>query len=189
MPSSRATIAAGTSPPRVMQTIASKGPASASRHASARASRWNWSQETGKCFCGCCTCGRWLGLGGSASFCLAHVDDEVEARRHAGTRPSHTHQQLAMEEVVTGIGGLAGKIELRSQETLAGRLHRDVIVPGAAGIEPRLDSAEAITTLRVGEHMTAIAEAAIVVGTPIVGVPQINERALDRPAAAGEYKT
>src|SRR5262249_58312871 len=108
---------------------------------------------------------------------------------NAGTRPSHTHQQLAMEEIVTGVGRLAGKIELRSQEPLAGRLHLDVIVPGAAGIEPRLDGAEAIATLRVGEHMTAIAEAAIVVGTPVVGVPQINERALDRSAAAGEHKT
>src|SRR6478736_1184186 len=46
--SSRATIAAGTSPPRVMQTIAWNGPAAASRQAKARASRWNWSQETGK---------------------------------------------------------------------------------------------------------------------------------------------
>src|SRR5262249_4450561 len=187
--SSRAKIAAGTSPPRVMQTIASKGPASASRHASARASRWNWSQETGKCFCGCCTCGRWLGLGGSAGFCLAHVDDEVEARRHAGARPSHTHQQLATEEIVTGVGRLAGEKNRRVAAGLAGRLHLDVIVPGAAGIEPRLDGAEAIATLRVGEHMTAIAEAAIVVGTPVVGVPQINERALDRSAAAGEHKT
>src|SRR5215213_244640 len=42
---------AGTSPPRVMQTIASNGPAPARRQASARASRWNWSQETGKAFC------------------------------------------------------------------------------------------------------------------------------------------
>ena len=41
-------MAAGTSPPRVMQTMASNGPLSASRQASARASRWNWSQETGK---------------------------------------------------------------------------------------------------------------------------------------------
>src|ERR1700689_1121905 len=46
--SSRATIAAGTRPPRVMATIALKGPAEASRQASARASRWNWSHETGK---------------------------------------------------------------------------------------------------------------------------------------------
>jgi hypothetical protein len=39
MPSSRATIAAGTRPPRVMHTIAANGPTSASRHASARASQ------------------------------------------------------------------------------------------------------------------------------------------------------
>src|SRR3954451_24833691 len=51
LPSSRATIAAGTSPPRVMQTIASNGPAPASRQASARASRWNWSKETGNALC------------------------------------------------------------------------------------------------------------------------------------------
>ena len=46
--SSRATIAAGTRPPRVMATMALNGPAAASRQASARASRWNWSHETGK---------------------------------------------------------------------------------------------------------------------------------------------
>src|SRR6185437_1488437 len=53
MPSSRATIAAGTRPPRVMQTIASNGPKPLNRQASARESRWNWSQETGKIFAGC----------------------------------------------------------------------------------------------------------------------------------------
>src|SRR5688572_12198597 len=50
--SSRATIAAGTSPPRVMQTTAWNGPDPDSRHASARASRWNWSHETGNAFSG-----------------------------------------------------------------------------------------------------------------------------------------
>src|SRR5262245_21880880 len=188
MPSSRATIAAGTSPPRVMQTIAVNGPASASRHASARASRWNWSQETGNCFCGCCTCNRGCAPAGSPTPpCLAHVDDEVEARRHAGPRLRNAHQQLAMEEVVAGVGGLARKIELRGQEPLAGRLHLGVIVPGAAGIKPRLDGAEAVAALRVGEHMAAIAEAAIVIGATIVRVPQIDERALDRPTAAGQH--
>ena len=48
--SSRAMIAAGTSPPRVIATMASNGPEEARRQASARASRWNWSQETGKAF-------------------------------------------------------------------------------------------------------------------------------------------
>src|SRR5215470_3998706 len=120
MPSSRATIAAGTSPPRVTQTIALNGPASASRHASARASRWNWSQETGNCFCGCCTYSRSLSAGGIAAASLAHIDDEVEARCHAGARARDPHQQLAVEEVVAGIGGLAWKIKLRGQEPLAG---------------------------------------------------------------------
>src|SRR5690349_9803081 len=92
-----------------------------------------------------------------------------------------------MEEVVAGVGGLAREIELRGQEPLAGRLHLDVIVPGAAGIKSRLDGAEAITALLVGEHMTAIAEAATVIGTAVVRVPQINQRTLDRPAAAGQY--
>src|SRR5439155_19069702 len=36
-------------------------------------------------------------------------------------------------------------------------------------------------------HMTAIAEAAIVIGAAVVRMPQVNERALDWPAAAGEH--
>src|SRR3546814_17477043 len=48
MPSSRATIAAGTRPPRGMATIASNGPRSASRQARARVSRWSSAQVTGK---------------------------------------------------------------------------------------------------------------------------------------------
>ena len=50
MPSSRATMPAGTSPPRVTATIAEKPPTAESRQASARASRWKASQETGKAF-------------------------------------------------------------------------------------------------------------------------------------------
>src|SRR5689334_2374209 len=52
MPSSREMIAAGTRPPRVMQTMALNGPEPERRQASARASRWNWSQETGKALSG-----------------------------------------------------------------------------------------------------------------------------------------
>src|SRR5436305_6165074 len=47
-PSSRATIAAGTRPPRVIAITALNGPTSFSRQVSARQSLWNWSQETGK---------------------------------------------------------------------------------------------------------------------------------------------
>src|ERR1700731_4113270 len=52
MPSSRATTAADTRPPRVTHTIASNGPVPLSRQASARESRWNWSHDTGKIFAG-----------------------------------------------------------------------------------------------------------------------------------------
>src|SRR4029077_3541125 len=45
-----------------MQTIASKGPAPLNRQASARESRWNWSQDTGKIFAGS------TGLSGSGVF-------------------------------------------------------------------------------------------------------------------------
>src|SRR3954447_16780052 len=86
LPSSRATIAAGTSPPRVMQTIASKGPAPASRQASARASRWNCSQETGKAFWGAALAAgageRASGKGALAGEALEDLVDGVERRRH-----------------------------------------------------------------------------------------------------------
>src|SRR5262249_11078020 len=52
MSSSRATTAAGTSPPRVTATMPLKGPASISRQASALAGRWSSSQVTGKFVCG-----------------------------------------------------------------------------------------------------------------------------------------
>src|SRR5262249_422965 len=55
MPSSRATMAAGTSPPRVMHTMAANGPAPLSRQASARESRWNWSHDTGNALDGATT--------------------------------------------------------------------------------------------------------------------------------------
>ena len=50
---SRAMMAAGTKPPRVIATMPRQGPGSTSRQASARESRCNWSQETGKVFCLC----------------------------------------------------------------------------------------------------------------------------------------
>src|SRR5918992_1820213 len=98
MPNSRATIAAGTSPPRVMQTIAVNGPASASRHASARASRWNWSHDTGNAFCGCAGSGA---INGSD----LQVDHEIESRRHRAALSVDLHQQLLAEQAVAPVRG------------------------------------------------------------------------------------
>src|SRR3954463_8339323 len=86
-----------------MQTIASNGPAPASRQASARASRWNWSQETGKAFCVgavmIASRSRWRPLGAQprqevldrahrardrGGVLAAHDDLVLEARRREG---------------------------------------------------------------------------------------------------------
>src|SRR5262245_62101712 len=128
MPSSRATIAAGTRPPRVMHTTAANGPASASRQASARASRWNWSHDTGNGLCGIAgagcavgTCA--VGCGGagpresamalSVRAASAHVQHKIEPRRNPRSRVGDLHQELAVEEIVAGIERLVREIELR----------------------------------------------------------------------------
>jgi hypothetical protein len=66
-----------------------------------------------------------------------------------------------------------------------------MIVPGAARIGSRLNGAEAIAALLVGEYMTAIAEAAIVIGAAVVrgigpkdaGVGPKDNIARSRPAS------
>src|ERR1700730_3187775 len=77
-PSSRATIAAGTSPPRVIAITAWNGPTSFSRQVSARQSRWNWSHETGKALPARSAA---LSSGGSAIIVLLHLPDHGGRRR------------------------------------------------------------------------------------------------------------
>src|SRR5215471_6345053 len=115
MPSSRATIAAGTSPPRVTQTIAWNGPAPASRQASARIAmeliprdrkglvrlrlrlleRLRHRSPTGK---------GW--------DLLAHVEHEIEPRSEPVAGLRHSHHQLAAEQSVTAVHRLVRKVEL-----------------------------------------------------------------------------
>src|SRR5215471_10063739 len=132
MPSSRATIAAGTRPPRVTQTIAWNGPAPASRHTSARASRWNWSHETGKAFCGCCS-GCAMTFGPPP---LPHVEHEIEPRGKAVAGIGHAHHQLAAKEAVAAVRRLVREIELRGEQRPLRRLHLEMVVAGSAGIDP-----------------------------------------------------
>src|SRR5438874_11547971 len=130
MPSSRATMAAGTRPPRVTHTIAWNGPAPASRQASARASRWNWSQETGKAFCGC-GCGWACGSGCAMALLggwkqaevLPQIEHEIEPRRKAIPSLRHAHQELAPEQAVAAVGRFIGEIELGGENALLRRLH------------------------------------------------------------------
>src|SRR5215467_7550727 len=113
MSSSRATIAAGTRPPRVTQTTAWNGPAPASRQTSARASRWNWSHETGNAFSGCCSgCAMTLLSAGP----LADVEHEIEARGKAVAGLGHAHHELAAKEAVAAVHRLVREIELGGEQ-------------------------------------------------------------------------
>jgi hypothetical protein len=117
---------------------------------------------------------------------LAHVEHEIEPRREVVASVGHSHHQLAAEQAVTPVRRLVRKIELRGEHALLWRLHLDVIVAGAAGVERRQDGPEAIAALGVGEQVSAIAESASVVLAALVGVPEIDERPRNRPAGAGE---
>src|SRR3569623_856971 len=89
MLSSRATIAAGTRPPRVMATQASKGPSAVRRQASARLSRWNWSQLTGKLLVrGSFTLASWhsIGIGGWQAGLLMFGGHHVIDRLRGGAQ-------------------------------------------------------------------------------------------------------
>src|ERR1700758_5551290 len=133
MPSSRATIAAGTRPPRVPQTIAGTGPAPASRQARARASRWNWSHETGKAFCGCgCACSSGCAIvlpkRKRAGGLLAHVEHEIEPCGEPVAGLRHSHHQLAAEQTVAAVHRLVRGVELGGGHASLRRLHPYVVV-------------------------------------------------------------
>src|SRR5262249_51575796 len=74
--------------------------------------------------------------------------------------------------------------ELGGEHALLRHLHLDVIVTRAAGIERGQDGAEAVAALGIGEQVPAIAKSAIVVRAAVVGVPEIDERARNRPTGA-----
>src|ERR1043166_398811 len=178
MSSSRATIAAATSPPRVIATIASNGPASARRQASARESRWNWSHETGKAFsAGCCTRCPLI-----RAPVLAEVEDEIEPAEQAVVGLGKPHVELATIEPVGAVERLVGEIELRREHGPARRLHLHVDGAGAPLACARDDGAQGEAAGLVGEQMPAQAEAAVVVAALVVRLPYVDERARDRPA-------
>src|SRR5262245_57798713 len=177
MPSSRATIAAGTRPPRVTQTIAWNGPAPASRHASARASRWNWSHETGKAFCGCgcgCSSGCAIVLPNRkrAGGLLAHVEHEIEPCGEPVPSLRHSHHQLAAEQPVAAVHRLVRKVELSGEHASLRGLHLDVVVAGAGGGGGRRGGARGGAGPRGRGQRSPVTKAGNVVLPTVGGLPE-----------------
>src|SRR5262252_7162463 len=103
---------------------------------------------------------------------LAHVEHEIEPCGEGALGLGHAHLQLAAEQSVATVHRLVRKIELGGEHALLRRLHLDVIVAGAAGIERRQDGAQAVAALGIGEQVSAIAKAGVVVLAALVGMPE-----------------
>ena len=120
---------------------------------------------------------------------LAHVEHEIKARGKALLRFGHVHQQLAAEQTIRAIVCFAGKIELRGEHAAARRLHLDVKVAGPPFVGRRHDGEKAIAACGIGELMAAQPEAGVVIDSLGISLPEIDERVLHRPAAAGQDET
>src|SRR5688572_10260131 len=92
-----------------------------------------------------------------------------------------------MEDAVALIPRFSREVDLRRQHRLSWRLHLHVDVARAAGIESRHDAVEAVSALGIGELMAAEPVAGVVVLAGIVRLPEVDERARHRAAAAGEH--
>src|SRR5262245_51219448 len=89
--------------------------------------------------------------------------DEVERRRLAVGAIVHAQDELAIEDGIARVGSLAGEVELGRQHRSLRRLHLEVKVTGAPGIDAGHDRLQAIAALVVGELVPAQAIADVIV--------------------------
>src|SRR5216683_4765942 len=112
------------------------------------------------------------------TLAASDFDDEIE-RSLSGAFAGHAHLQVRAVETIAAVAGLVPEVELRGENTLAGRLYLDVDVTRAPGVFPRNDGLQAIAPLSVGELVAAIAKAAVVVLAAFVRVPEIEQGVRD----------
>ncbi len=79
-----------------------------------------------------------------------------------------------IEEHVRAVAGLSGEVQLGGQHGLAGGLHLDVDVPGAAGVEAGHDRLEGEGAGGVAELVAAEGVPGHVVVAVVVGLPEVE---------------
>src|SRR3954470_1274625 len=112
----------------------------------------------------------------------ALCDDESEPRAPPVARAGDVHQQRAREDPVRAVARLAGEVQLCREDLAVGTLHLDVDVARPAGIQAGNDRPQRVAAARVGELVPAQAVALVVVPAGGVGLPEVEQRAADRPA-------
>lgn len=93
-----------------------------------------------------------------------------------------------MEQPVSGVSGLSGKIELGGQEAPPGTLDPEMKMARSTGIKCGHDGVEPPASLRVGELVSAQAEPHAVIVAVLIGLPDLDEATAEWPAARVEYE-
>ena len=96
---------------------------------------------------------------------------EIVSAKFAVAGCSDVKQEHLVEDAITLIARLAGKIELGRQHLSARPLDLEVVVPGTTGIKAWHDGVEPPSSLRIGELMSAKFVAAVVINAGLVGMP------------------
>jgi hypothetical protein len=115
---------------------------------------------------------------------LARLEHEVEARHGAVAG----HEEVWTEQSIALVLRLVREVELRRQDRARRRLDADMEMAGSPGVETGHDGLQLIASGIVGKLMAAQSIAVIVVGTGVVGVPEIEQRTSDRPAIPGQHE-
>src|SRR5215470_17588439 len=124
----------------------------------------------------------------SSTIVLRLAEHEVEAAGEPSFVLGGTDQQLLAKQAIGTVLGLTREIELRGQHAATARLHLHMDMARAADIDAGHNALEPVAPVRIGELMTAQAEAGIVILPLVVGLPELQERARDRLAVAREHE-
>src|SRR5438270_8282225 len=111
----------------------------------------------------------------SISSLVSSVEHEVETPGEPPFVFGGAHQELAAEQAVGTILSLAREIELGGQYAAAARLHLDMDMARAAGIDAGHNAAQPIASFGVAELMAAQAETGIVITALIVRLPEVQQ--------------
>src|SRR6266446_4674047 len=117
---------------------------------------------------------------------MALPDHEVEPPGERSRVFGCPHQQLLAKQAIGTVLCLTGKIELGGEHAAVARLHLNMDMARAAGINAGHDAAQSITSFRISELMAAQAETGIVIPAFVVSLPEIQQCSGERFAGAGE---
>lgn len=119
---------------------------------------------------------------------LVHSNDEIEPSEPSVAGLLHVEEQCLVKQPVSGISGLFGKIKLGGEDAPTRALDLEMEMTRSAGIKRGHDGVEPPAPLRVGELVSAQAEANAVIVAVFVRMPDLDEASDKRPAAIVEDK-